>query len=125
MIEPRRPCPTCGRETSLLAGIVLYPTDMVARSYRFDVCWADALQRRRGEAEWTALRARVDGNKPSKLKWTIHTTYHWSMYLHGEQLHYWPTKKKIGWRNQAHKGVSQAAAAKLAEKLHSNPEAQL
>lgn len=32
--------------------------------------------------------------------WTVHTPFHWSRILLGDQLHYWPSKRKLRWRDR-------------------------
>lgn len=36
--------------------------------------------------------------------WTKHTEYHWSRFVAGERLDYWPSRKKFQWRGQVLRG---------------------
>jgi hypothetical protein len=36
--------------------------------------------------------------------WTKHTEYHWSRYVNGERLDYWPSRKKFQWRGKVQRG---------------------
>ena len=115
-------CPQCGSPTSHLAGIVLYENrNRDAYPHSFDVCWKDGIHRQRGQQEWSRIGSIVA--RPKSLQWTVHSAFHWSMWLHGTQLNYWPTKRKIGWKNQIRKGYSAEQALDLAERINANPEA--
>lgn len=54
-MSPRHPCPVCGKETILLAGILLREHDAQYRTRAFHVCWRDRLHRRLGSQEWMPL----------------------------------------------------------------------
>ena len=34
-------------------------------------------------------------DKEWKIEWRIHTEHHWSVLVHGQQLDYWPSRKKF------------------------------
>jgi hypothetical protein len=36
--------------------------------------------------------------------WTKHTEYHWSRFILGERLDYWPSRKKYQWRGKIQRG---------------------
>ncbi len=123
--QPRNPCPKCGSETSLVAGIVLYEhRHRGAYEHRFDVCWADSIHRRRGSAEWHPIGNLVVPEADAVI-WTEHTYFHWSMRLHGEQLHYWPSKRRIGWRNITRQGFDKRAALALAKRIAKDAGARI
>lgn len=108
-------CPHCGSPTAMLAGIVLYEhLDRNAYPYVFDVCWKDNLHRQRGTPDWRPLG---QSQALLVLEWTEHTCYHSSMFLHGEQLHWWPTKKKVSWKGAVRKGFDSKKALELARRI--------
>ena len=109
-------CPHCGSPTSLLAGIVLYEhRNRAAYADAFDVCWRDNIHRRRGQAEWCKIGSLKPA--PADVKWTVHSPYHWSIWLRGAQLNYWPTKNKIAWKGQIRKGYGASQALELARRI--------
>lgn len=109
------PCPQCGGRTALIAGIVLYEhRDRSAYPHTFDVCWADGIHRQHGRNEWLPLGA---ASQPAKVEWNKHHKTHWSMWLHGQQLHYWPTKRKVSWKGRIMKGYDLNGAMDLAKSI--------
>lgn len=45
--------------------------------------------------------------------WMHHTLYHWSRYVAGERLDYWPSRKKYQYKGKVMRGDVQAFIAKL------------
>lgn len=36
--------------------------------------------------------------------WVKHTEYHWSRFINGERLDYWPSRNKFQWRGKVRRG---------------------
>lgn len=69
----------------------------------------------RKRLEDNALKSRIDVNNltttlkdDGTLNWIIHNEYHYSLWLLGERLQYWPTKDKWRWRTTTYNGDVEA-----------------
>ena len=71
------------------------------------------------EADKKRRYRNLDRARESKLPWTKHTDYHWSMELQGARLDYWPTKNKFRWRNVMYYGGVEGFVKK---RMNQNPE---
>lgn len=43
-------------------------------------------------------------DKEWKIEWRRHTGYHWSVMVHGQQLDYWPSRKKFRYMGVTRRG---------------------
>lgn len=56
------------------------------------------------------------------LNWVVHNEFHYSLWLLGERLQYWPTKSKWRWRTVTHTGDVEAfIRVELEEAAEQNP----
>lgn len=69
-----------------------------------DPIW-DALKDH-SKSKFEADRARFfsDAQANDDGGWTKHTQYHWSRWISGSQLDYWPSRKKWRYRGKVQRG---------------------
>jgi hypothetical protein len=77
----------------------------VIREYVPEEAWREYHELMGKEAQARA-NARV---KPTKrgtdsLVWKVHTEFHWSVWIDGKQLNYWPTKSKWRYKDRTQTG---------------------
>ena len=65
-----------------------------------DPIWDDL--KRHSKDKFDADRAEFmkDAEDSDDGGWTKHTEHHWSRKINGENLDYWPTRKKYQWRGK-------------------------
>ncbi len=69
-----------------------------------DPFW-DALKSHKKEKFDSDRAAFLDkANAEDDGGWTKHTQFHWSRFVNGERLDYWPSRKKFQWRGQVRRG---------------------
>lgn len=107
------PCPKCKAKCHLMAGINLPGNRKADRMYL--TCWACGISKDIAPgSDWQPLakaareliREKDSTPKPKNKRvlrnmaaanpagWTQHTPYHWSRYIDGKKLDYWPSKRK-------------------------------
>lgn len=88
-VADRNPCPQCGKTPSLMAGCNV---EGVSNANAYLVCWSCKIIKAMGDHPWVTVTKK----KKPKHEWRKHTPHHWSMIIDGQQLDYWPTRRK--WR---------------------------
>lgn len=69
-----------------------------------DPIWDTLKEYSREKFDADRTRFKTEAEEMDDGGWTKHTEYHWSRYVNGERLDYWPSRKKYQFRGKVKRG---------------------